>query len=127
MPKELPFDYQRAGHHTILIAPMANKGRLLPFIMPQSEARAIDNEWLVMVDRDGNEVKRTATDGFLEVNGTVIWNNQVNDIYQLLGGEQPCGYYYYLVNAGGKQYKTDIFKIDNTIDTVGSPSAPGTP
>jgi hypothetical protein len=127
MPIELPFDFQRAGHHKILVAPLANRGKLLPFILPQSEARAVDSEWLVMVDSDGKEIKRIASDGFLEISGSVIWNNQVNDIYQLLGDEMPCGYYYYLASAGGKQFKTDIFFIDNTVDKLGSPGAPGQP
>jgi hypothetical protein len=128
MPVELPFEYQRAGsHNNIHLAPLANKGKLLPFIMPQSEARTIDNEYLVMVNSDGIELKRTPTDGFLQVSGTVIWNNQLNDLYQMLGSEQPCGYYYYLILAGGKSFKTEIFKIDNLIDKMGAPGTPQLP
>lgn len=128
MPAELPFDMQRrGGHMNFGVLPMANKGLLLPFTMPMTDQKTTDAEFLVQVDSSLNELARTPSQGFLEVSSYGFINNMKRDIYTTTGKTMPCGYYYYLITVAGKSYKTGIFKIDNTIDTTGSPSAPGTP
>ena len=125
MPFEVPFSHERAGGYGNLnISPMANKGFLLPFIMPASETGTITNEYIVQVDDGGKDIKQTNVAGFLEsqtIGGKFIFmNNMNNNVYTILGYDLPCGHYYYVVDIAGHKYKTGIFEIDNTVDTTGS-------
>jgi hypothetical protein len=132
MPYEVPFNHERAGGYGNLnVTPLANKGYLLPFIMPAVETNTITDQYIVEVDQDGNFIKQTNVPGFLEtmsIGGKFVFiNNMNNNVYTILGSDLPCGHYYYVVEAPGHKYKTGIFEIDNNIDHSQMPELPLVP
>ena len=122
MPDEVPFDQQRiGGYNNLTSVPLANKGYLLPFIMPLTDQRTADQEYIVEVDSELGDVKKTSAKGYLQMSPYGLLNKGDKDIYISIGQTLPCGLYYYQVQMGGKKYKTAVFRIDNLIDKTGAP------
>jgi hypothetical protein len=122
MPDEVPFDQLRVGgYNNLQSVPLANKGYLLPFIMPLTDQKTATAEFIIQVDENLKDISTTAVTNFLEFDAYGFLNKGEKDIYTVIGSTLPCGLYYYQVQLGAKKYKTAVFRIDNLIDKTGAP------